>query len=70
MSSIFINRLNKLYTIISDCGYDGLYITNLTNIRYLTGFTGSAGLLIIYNNSSFFLTDGRIYTDYKIRVSR
>jgi len=68
MSSIFINRLNKLYTIISDCGYDGLYITNLTNIRYLTGFTGSAGLLIIYNNSSFFLTDGRYIQQSKEQV--
>jgi len=59
MSSIFHNRLSKLYTAISKAGYDGFYITNLTNIRYLTGFTGSAGLLIIYNHSSFFFTDGR-----------
>ena len=59
MSSIFNNRLNKLYTSISKAGYDGFYITNLTNIRYLTGFTGSAGLLILYNHESFFFTDGR-----------
>jgi len=59
MSSIFINRLNKLYASIEIFGHDGFYITNLTNIRYLTGFTGSAGLLIIYKDESFFFTDGR-----------
>ena len=29
-------RLDKLFNKIHDLGYDGLYITNLTNIRYLT----------------------------------
>ena len=59
MNSTFIDRLNKLYTEVDNSGYDGFYITNMTNIRYLTGFTGSAGLLIIYKNESFFYTDGR-----------
>jgi len=68
MSSIFINRFNKLYKIISNSSYDGLYITNLTNIRYLTGFTGSAGLLIVYKNSSFFFTDGRYIQQSKEQI--
>ena len=34
MSTIFQNRLNQLYQYIANNNLDGLYITNLTNIRY------------------------------------
>ena len=52
MNNIFTTRLDKIYKCLAKNSYDGLYITNLTNIRYLTGFTGSAGLLIILKNTS------------------
>ena len=67
-ASIFINRLDKLYNMLNHLGYNGLYITNLTNIRYLTGFTGSAGVLLILNNESYFLTDGRYTQQSKEQV--
>ena len=67
MSTIFQNRLNQLYQYIANNNLDGLYITNLTNIRYLTGFTGSAGLLIALNNSAYFFTDGRYIQQSKFR---
>ena len=59
MKEIFQNRLNQLSDKINDIGYDGLYITNLTNIRYLTGFTGSAAVLLVIDGMSYFFTDGR-----------
>ena len=59
MKEIFKNRLNQLSDKICDIAYDGLYITNLTNIRYLTGFTGSAATLLLINGISYFFTDGR-----------
>ena len=68
MSSLFENRVNKLSNIIADLGYDGFYITNITNIRYLTGFTGSAGLLFILHNQAFFFTDGRYIQQSKQQV--
>lgn len=68
MSTIFQNRLNQLYQYIANNNLDGLYITNLTNIRYLTGFTGSAGLLIALNNSAYFFTDGRYIQQSKEQV--
>ncbi len=36
-----------------------LLVTNLTNIRYLTGFTGSAALLLVSDAGLVFVTDGR-----------
>ena len=40
-------------------GCDGLLVTSLTNIRYLTGFTGSAGLLVVLPDDAVLVTDGR-----------
>ena len=31
MSSYFKNRLDKLFSEIKNLGYDGIYITNMTN---------------------------------------
>jgi Xaa-Pro aminopeptidase len=38
---------------------DALVVTNLNNIRYLTGFAGSAGILIVTTTSALLLIDGR-----------
>ena len=59
MNNMFQKRLDQVSHKINDLGYDGFYISNLTNIRYLTGFTGSAGLLLIIDGVSYFFTDGR-----------
>ncbi|HET9731738.1 MAG TPA: Xaa-Pro peptidase family protein [Acidimicrobiales bacterium] len=40
-------------------GDDALLVTSLTNIRYLTGFTGSAGMLFVLPGAAVLLTDGR-----------
>ena len=41
---------------------DGLLITGLTNIRYLTGFTGSSAYLLLTRRGAWFFTDSR-YTE-------
>ncbi|HLF69511.1 MAG TPA: Xaa-Pro peptidase family protein [Actinomycetota bacterium] len=38
---------------------DGLLVTNLINVRYLTGFTGSSGALLLSPDAAVFFTDGR-----------
>jgi len=58
----FQNRIEKLNNKLSDFNLDGLYVTNLTNVRYLTGFTGSAGSLLLIGDKCHFFTDGR-YTE-------
>ena len=40
-------------------GLDGLLVTHGPNIRYLTGFTGSAGLLLVTNSQTLLITDFR-----------
>jgi Xaa-Pro aminopeptidase len=43
-------------------GLDGLLVTHLPNIRYLTGFTGSAALLLIRADATILITDFRYAT--------
>lgn len=55
-------RLTDLRAGLADAGCDGLVVTSLTNIRYLTGFTGSAGLLVVTDTDAVLITDGRYGT--------
>ena len=64
----FNTRTDKVKKIISREGLDGMYITNLTNVRYLTGFTGSAGSLLLLGDEHHFFTDGRYIEQSKDQV--
>src|SRR5262249_54554761 len=44
---------------LDELGVDGLLVTSLVNTRYLTGFTGSNGQLLLGVATELFLTDGR-----------
>ena len=62
------HRLDQVKTQINQLGLDGIYITNITNVRYLSGFTGSAGSLLILENEEHFFTDGRYIEQSKTQV--
>lgn len=52
-------RLGRLRERLEVEELDALLVTNLTNIRYLSGFTGSNGLLWVSPDRTVFVTDGR-----------
>jgi len=52
-------RIDRLRERFGDLGVDALLVTRLPNVRYLTGFTGSAGMLMVLPESATFVTDGR-----------
>jgi len=52
-------RLDRLREAFEAAHVDALLVTHLTNIRYLTGFTGSAALLAVTPDEAALVTDGR-----------
>jgi Xaa-Pro aminopeptidase len=58
----FQTRQTKLREHLATTRFDGLLISHLPNIRYLCGFTGSAGLLLVEEAGSVFFTDVRYDT--------
>ena len=62
------DRINKLKDKLVKENLGGMYITNLTNVRYLTGFTGSAGSLLVLENEQHFFTDGRYTSQCKKQI--
>ena len=52
-------RVGRLRARLPDAGCDALLVTTLANIRYLTGFTGSAAVVLVLADELVFATDGR-----------
>ena len=52
-------RLTRLRSDLAETGFDALIVTDLANIRYLTGFTGSAAIVVVGRDDVVFITDGR-----------
>lgn len=55
-------KLEKLRLALEERGVDALLITNGYNLRYLTDFTGTAGVAIVSKDDAVFITDFR-YTE-------
>jgi Xaa-Pro aminopeptidase len=52
-------RLGRLRAGIDEARVDALLVTELPNVRYLTGFSGSAGVLLVTGSAAMLVTDGR-----------
>ncbi len=61
-------RLKSVRKILDMNHLDGILFSSLENIRYLCGFTGSDGVLLITRKESFFLTDSRYWTQSEEEV--
>jgi Xaa-Pro aminopeptidase len=59
-------RIKKAAGLLRKNNLDVLLITEINHVRYLSGFTGSNGIVVISPNKSFFLTDFR----YKVQSQK
>ncbi|HTP20101.1 MAG TPA: Xaa-Pro peptidase family protein [Solirubrobacteraceae bacterium] len=50
---------DRLIERLPDAGIDVLLVTNLVNVRYLTGYTGSSGIALVGSDVRTFITDFR-----------
>jgi Xaa-Pro aminopeptidase len=61
-------RRDALLGLLQPQELDGLVVTHLPNVRYLTGFTGSAGLAVVLREETIFLSDFRYRTQAENEV--
>ncbi len=59
MQTFFANRRGRLQQRLRKSGLDAILVTNIKNIMYLTGFTGSSAYLILTSDRSIILSDFR-----------
>jgi Xaa-Pro aminopeptidase len=55
-------RLARVRADLEVAGVDGLLVTAPANVRYLSGFTGSAGVLLVTGRRVLLVSDGRYRT--------
>ena len=67
-SSIPPERISKVKSRLHDLDVEALLFLDIKNIRYLTGFTGSDGALIIGEKQKLLLVDGRYTNQAKREV--
>ena len=53
------DRIDRVGTALAAAEIDGLLVTNLTNVRYLTGFSGTNGQVLVHQGGAVFFTDPR-----------
>lgn len=62
-------RLDALRARFAEAEVDALVVTTLPNVRYLTGFSGSAGVLAVTASDAVLTTDGRYRTQSAEQVA-
>lgn len=62
-------RVDRLRGLLEGSGCDALVVSELTNVRYLTGFTGSAAVVLVTSDELVFVTDGRYLTQSHDQIS-
>ena len=62
-------RSVRLRASLEGRSIDALLVTEMANVRYLTGFTGSAGQLVVTADGLTFVTDGRYGAQAEAQLS-
>jgi Xaa-Pro aminopeptidase len=63
-----VTRRNRLTERLPDLGVDAVLVSSLPNVRYLTGFTGSAASAVVGAAGAMFITDGRYAEQSRLEV--
>jgi Xaa-Pro aminopeptidase len=63
-------RTERLAAALDGAGVELMLVTNLVNLRYLTGFTGSNGLALVGAGARVFVSDFRYVEQAGIEVDR
>ena len=63
-------RTEKLMKLLNELNVDGIFLTDLYNLRYFTGFTGTTGVALATKKGNFFYSDFRYRSQAEAQVSK
>jgi Xaa-Pro aminopeptidase len=63
-------RTDRLVAALDGAGVDLMLVTDLINLRYLTGFTGSNGLALVGGSTRIFMSDFRYVEQAGVQVDK
>jgi Xaa-Pro aminopeptidase len=63
------DRAQKVRSLLDEKGLDGLLFLHRPNLRYLCGFSGSEGALLVGRDEKVFLTDSRYTSQAHLEVT-
>jgi Xaa-Pro aminopeptidase len=62
-------RISKVREMLAETGAEALFVVHPPNVRYLTGFTGSNGTVVISGDEAHFFTDFRYQEQSREQVA-
>lgn len=65
-----MSRLDRLKEFVEKKKVRGFLVTNILNVRYLSGFKGSSGLIIVSGDRNIFVTDFRYKEEAESSLSQ
>lgn len=66
----YINRISRIRSKLAHLEIEAFLFFDMKNIRYLTGFSGSDGTLLVGKNKFLLMVDGRYVTQAKREVKK
>lgn len=63
-------RSEKLLKLLNELNVDGIFLTDLYNLRYFAGFTGTTGVALATKKGNFFYSDFRYRSQAEAQVSK
>lgn len=54
-----VKRTDKLEKLLNELNLDGIFLTDMYNLKYFTGFTGTTGVALATKKGNFFFSDFR-----------
>jgi len=52
-------RINKIRSVLQSEDIDSMVVSNIKNVRYISGFTGDEGMAVITEKAAYLIVDGR-----------
>ena len=65
---LFANRIATVRRALAGWQVDGLLVTSRVNITWLSGFTGTAGTLLVTNETAILATDARYWQQAAVQA--